>query len=107
MNYETIGTRTIGQLIGIYKNSAERCNEIVEILEDLQEAYDSLRHAKDDVRLANNDGDEPSEIEAYEKKVSNREKRLMDIFSQNINGLQARASNLAGDTFDGAEIINK
>lgn len=106
MNHETIGTRTLGQLIGLYKNSADRCKEIVEILEEMQDAHDSLRLAKEDVRLAKNDEDDAEDIKAYEEKVVAYEKAFKELFEREIFGLQARASNLAIDTSFGDEKIN-
>jgi len=106
MNIETLGTHTIGQLIGLYRNSAERCKEILEILEELQDAHDSLRLAKEDVRLAKNDEDDAEDIKAYEDKVVACEKAFKELFEREIFGLQARVSNLAIDTSFGDEKIN-
>ena len=106
MNYETLGKHSLGQLIGLYKASASRCNEIVEILEELQEANDALRLAKEDVRLAENDGDDLADIEEFKNKVKVYEADLAFLFKQEIDGLQARASNLAGDATFGSEKIN-
>lgn len=106
MNYETVGTRTISQLIGLYKNSADRCKEIIEILEEMQDAYDNLRLAKEDVRLAKNDEDDAEDIKAFEEKVVACENAFKAVFDENIFGLQARASNLAIDTSFGDEKIN-
>jgi Asp/Glu/hydantoin racemase len=106
MNIETVGNHTLGQLIGLYRNSAERCKEILEILEELQDAQDSLRLAKEDVRLAKNDEDEAEDIKEYEDKVIACQKAFNELFEREIFGLQARATNLASDTAFGAEKIN-
>ena len=106
MNYETLGKHSLGKLIGLYKASASRCNEIVEILEELQEANDTLRLAKEEVRQAEHDGDEPAEIAELKNRVKVYEADLAFLFNQEIDGLQARASNLAGDAVHGSEKIN-
>lgn len=106
MNNEVFGKRTVGQLIGLYKASASRCNEIVEILEEIQEAQDTLRLAQEDVRQAEYDGDEPSDIEELRNKVNVYADDLAFVIRSNIDGLQARARNLAGDAAHGSEKIN-
>lgn len=107
MNNETLGKHTIGQLISLYKASASRCKEIVEILEEIQEAQDTLRLAQQDVRQAEYDGDEPSDIEELRNKVNVYADDLAFVIRSNIDGLQARASNLAGDAVHGSEKINQ
>lgn len=106
MNHETLGKHTLGQLISLYRNSQERCKEIVEILEEIQEAQDSLRLAREDVRLAENDGDDPADIEEFKNKVNVYANDLAFVIRTNIDGLQARARNLAEDASHGAEKID-
>ena len=106
MNHETLGKHTLGQLIRLYRVSASRCKEIVEILEELEEAQDTLRLAKEDVRLAENDGDDLADLEEFKNKVKVYEADLAFLFKQEIDGLQARASNLADDASFGSEKIN-
>ena len=106
MNHETLGKHTIGQLISLYKDSVRRSSEIVEILEEIQDAQDTLRLAKEDVRLAENDGDDLADIEEFKNKVKVYEADLAFLFNQEIDGLQARANNLARDTAHGAEKVN-
>lgn len=106
MNIETVGNHTLGQLIGLYRNSAERCKEILEILEELHDAQVSLRIAKEDVRQAKNDEDDAEDIKEYEDKVVACQKAFNELFEREIFGLQARATNLASDTAFGAEKIN-
>ena len=106
MNHETLGKHTIGQLISLYKDSVRRSSEIVEILEEIQDAQDTLRLAKEDVRLAENDGDDLADLEEFKNKVKVYEADLAFLFKQEIDGLQARASNLADDASFGSEKIN-
>jgi hypothetical protein len=106
MNIETLGTHTIGQLISLYRASALRSTEIFEILEELQDCYESLRLAKADLNEALVDEDTPEEIARYEAKVKAYEADLRYIFDTNIDGLQARARNLAEDTEYGSVKIN-
>lgn len=106
MNHETLGKHTLGQLISLYRGSQERCKQIVEILEEIQDVQDSLRLAKEDVRLAENDGDDPADIEDFKNKVKVYENDLDYVIRTNIDGLQARVRNLAEDASHGAEKID-
>jgi hypothetical protein len=106
MNHETLGKHTLGQLISLYRGSQERCKQIVEILEEIQDVQDSLRLAKEDVRLAENDGDDPADIEEFKNKVKVYENDLDYVIRTNIDGLQARVRNLAEDASHGAEKID-
>ena len=107
MNHETIGTHTIGKVIGLYRASAERCKEIVEALEEIQEAHDSLRLAKEDLRLAINDGDDAEEIKRYEDKVVAYQNDFKYVFDNEIEGIRARARNLIEDMEFGSEKVGE
>lgn len=79
MNHEVIGNHTIGQLLGLYNRSAERCKAISEMLEEISDHMDSVRLAKSDLRMAQNDGDEEADILDCQTKVEREERLLAEL----------------------------
>lgn len=95
MNYEIIGNHTIGQLLGLYNRSAERCKAIAEMLEEIREQMDSVRLAKSDLRMAHNDGDDAASIKECEQKVSVAESELNALLVKHNETLAVEARMLA------------
>lgn len=91
MNHEVIGNHTIGQLLGLYNRSAERCKAISEMLEEISDQMDSVRLAKADLRLAQNDGDDIADILDYQTKVEREERILAELCNKYNDSLAVEA----------------
>lgn len=106
MNYEIIGNHTIGQLLGLYNRSYDRCKAISECLEEISDAMDSLRLAKADLRLAVNDEDDAESIAQYEAKVKEREDELNAIIKTHDEFLRVNSTILSEDMRFGAKKLD-
>ena len=91
MNHEVIGNHTIGQLLGLYNRSAERCKAISEMLGEICEQMDTVRLAKSDLRMAQNDGDELADILDYQNKVEREERILAELCNKYNDTLAVEA----------------
>lgn len=91
MNHEIIGNHTIGQLLGLYNRSAERCKAISEMLEEISDQMDTVRLAKADLRLAQNDGDDIADILDYQTKVEREERILTELCNKYNDSLAVEA----------------
>jgi hypothetical protein len=107
MNHEIIGNHTIGQLLGLYNRSAERCKAISEMLEEISDHMDSVRLAKADLRLAHSDGDDIADILDYQTKVEREERLLAELCKKYNDALATEASILAEATAFGVTKLDK
>lgn len=107
MNYEIIGNHTIGQLLGLYNRSAERCKAISEMLEEISDQMDSVRLAKSDLRLAQNDGDDVADILDYQTKVEREERILAELCNKYNDSLAVEARLLSENMAFGLTKLDK
>jgi hypothetical protein len=91
MNHEIIGNHTIGQLLGLYNRSAERCKAISEMLEEISDQMDCVRLAKSDLRMAHTDGDEEADILDCQTKVEREERILSELCNKYNDSLAVEA----------------
>jgi hypothetical protein len=107
MNHEVIGNHTIGQLLGLYNRSAERCKAISEMLEEISDQMDSVRLAKADLRLSQNDGDDIADILDYQTKVEREERILAELCNKYNDKLAVEASILSENMAFGLTKLDK
>lgn len=106
MNTEIIGKNTIGQLIGLYNRSAERCKSIVEALDEIRDAMEAVSLAESDLRYSIKDKDEQEVVDGYKAAVEYRKNILNQLIKTHSDFLQVNATIISDDTKFGARKIN-